>query len=1201
MGTPHFSRASSTQNMDTLADLASMQNHQPVKSTPPLNSRDSSDSHRSSGVFPYLSSSSASSNPRASFDIAMVDTPKQILRSDFSGTSLSVEAQQTLSALVGHVQQSPSAYESHKEIIKILHHGFVDHIYPSSSPNARRDPHTYDLLAELRQARENMDKLFAVGEEQWQDWLQDESILAQTAEERVAVVDKCRRAVSEEYGSVKLWTTFGDWVLHCHHWALDAAGDAASDGALDTERMIGREVFDHQVVLDTWTEAVERTQHDLRDSHLVWDKYLRVRFPHWDQKMAAGDASAALDLFHGRLGVPHAQWDQTFQAFSTFVSANFPADEYEGLMATTLRDAAAAKRQWSDRDALETALTESQRMGDQAAEYDAFSRYIEWERGEQDKSLPRKSRGKRDAAAVPPPALDMVSSLYQRAELRFPSAVAVWEAHTDYLVENSKPGLLDVLMRATKHCPWSGSLWKQYLLTSELSEASFDETEKIKHQATSTGLLDAAGIEEALIVHDAWCGYLLRRTRRNDAVEEDADVAEMGIRSSIETMQSLASKSGLTPDFDQGFRLQRKYIEYLKSQGRLDNARAQFDDAIRDYGTHYKFWLRFYEFELQKSIHMASLQQDARQGGPVHASAPFAAAILKRGLQQPELDYPEYLMEALLDHCEDHEEAEELQSAISLVRTVQKQLVVRRQREAVQAAQIADDSREAEVEPAQRTEAVPNGLHIGKRKRESEDQGEDRGRHDHNSNKRSRNDDAAEESTELRASTEEPPKRDREHASILVQNVPQNISDTKIRQYFSACGNVQSLEILHDEENSVVVEFEDAQDAEYALSRNGQELEGSILSVERHSGATLYITNYPATADESYIRHLLRAYGDIVNVRFPSLQGNKRRRFCYVEFKEPHQARAATELDGRDVEGLKIVAKISNPAARHARVERENDGRTIFVGQIPFKATQPEIEKAFSTYGAIESVKLPQDQHMKGRNKGIAFLTFATNEAATAALAMDGQDFKGRKLVVSIGHESGAMRTTLAKMLRSSKSPTPYAASASSPSAPALSGVEERRQRTIAIAGVPDTVNESRVRALAERIGPVRKVILKTNHHGALVEFENVADTGRAMIELDGHEIDPGKQISVVTEQELLQLGPERKTDKIGQTVATKSLAAGPVRRPIQPGVRKGGHLGQKTGSIFADRNKDDKVQDGDGAGTKKSNADFRAMLVKGS
>ncbi|KEF63142.1 uncharacterized protein A1O9_01118 [Exophiala aquamarina CBS 119918] len=1195
----HITRSSSTQSMDTLADLASLQN---PRSTPPvLKSRDSSDSQVSSSAAPvaHLLSGATSNptHPRTSFDIAMVETPKQALRLDYSDTSLSFESKSRLASLVAYIQETPSSYDGHKEIINILHQGFVNHIYPSSSPGARRDPRGYDLLPELRHARETFDKLFAVGEDQWLDWLQDESILAQTAEERVAVVDKCRRAVSEEYGSTSLWITYGEWVLHCYKWAQDSSGDIQGEN-VDQDRLIGREIFDWNLVLETWAEGILRTQLDLSRSHEVWDKYMNVRFGETAKKLSSSEAEVALELFQSRLRVPHCAWDQTFSSFSTFVSTNFPDHQYEDTMASTLRESAIAKKIWSDREALESALESARETGDQTAEYQAFSRYLEWERSEEERAKKnRKSKGKRDNTNRLANTLDMITPLYHRAELRFPSVLTIWEEHIEYLLSKSNNDvLLEVLARAAKHCPWSGSLWKQYLLTSELAEASFDQTESIKHKATSTGLLDAAGIEEALVVYDAWCGYLLRRTRRPESTEEDSDVAEMGIRSSIEAVHSLASTLGLSSDFDPSFRLQRKHVEYLKSQQRFDNARAQFDDSIEDYGKHYKFWLRFYEFELQKNVQMAISHSSSAERLAAVSSAPFAAGVLKQGLQYPGLDYPEPLIEALLNHCEDYEDADELQSALSLVHKVQKTLMVKRHQEALQAKEISSEMHHAASEVVHNAQEAPNGAHNAKRKREDDaDNVEDPA-------KRYKSDETTDTVNEAPAAPEEESlKRDREHSSVLVQNLPVNSTETKIRQYFSSCGTVKHLKMLQDEDNSVIVEFEDSNAANFALTRDGREFEGSELSITLNTGSTLYVTNYIAAADETYIRNLMRPYGEIVSIRFPSLKKNKRRRFCYVEFKQRSEAQAATELDNRDIDGLEIVVKISDPTRRHARTEN-GEARTLFVGHIPFKATSKDIETAFAVYGKLEQIKLPQDAKAKSRNRGIAFVTYVNPEDAKAALALDKTSFQGRNITVNVAAEGGsrANRSVNSRSMSPSTQPDPHSTPMSKDLNADVVQLEDRRLRTVAISDVPDTVNESRIRAIAEKTGPVRKVILKTNHQGAVIEFEGVADAGKASIELDGYEIAPGRHIRVTTQREMRQQKPELKEEQFVKRPTAKMPATnGPVKRPAQPGARKGGHLGQRSATIFQVTKADASPTTGEQNEVKKTNEDFRSLVNK--
>jgi squamous cell carcinoma antigen recognized by T-cells 3 len=1164
--------------MDTLADVASMQNHQPMRSTPPLNSNSSAESISS------IRRPSLTSHPRASFDIAMMETPRQLLRGDYTGTSLPLENQQRLAELVGQVQETPSTYDAHMEIIKLLHQGFVDHIYPSSNPNARRDPHSYDLLAELRQARESADKIFALGEEQWLDWLQDGSILAQSAEDRVDVVEKCRRAVEEEYGSAQLWVTYGDWVHHCYKWAQDSNA-VTSTGLPDEERLVGRELFPWANVNQVWDQAIEQTRFNMSQSHLVWNKFMSVRFPQFEEKLSQESAAQVLDLFQQRLQTPHAEWDSTFQAFSSFVSANFSNEVYEEIMATTNQAAGPVKAIWVTREQFESGIADAAETGDRYAEYQAFGSYLQWEKEQHEQSRRQRVKGKRkDQLDDVDHGAAMVAAIFQRAELRIPADVTLWEEHARYLLQKQLPGLPGLLSRATRHCPWSGSLWKQYLLTSEIADEPHQTIENIKHDATKTGMLDAGGIEEVLKVYDAWCGYLLRKTRRVGSTEEDSDVAEMGIRTSMEAVQSLASKLELPDSFDASFRLQRKYVEYLKSQGRLDNARKQFDDAITVYGAHYRFWLRFYDFELQKSLHINSLQENSRDGISLNASTPFAVAILKQGLERKDLDYPEYLIEALLNHCEDYEDAEELQAALFIVGQVQAQVATRRQQEAAEQATEAATNLTAKAVAEERAEKVATKLHIGKRKREDDEEIDDA--------KRSRVDQSTQSTVEQPSTTDEP-KRDREHASILVQHVPDDVSETRVRQYFTTCGTVKSIRMLSDEDHSFVVEFENTDEARYALSKDSQTFDEAIISVVLNTESTLYVTNYPAAADDGYIRKLFSPYGEIISIRFPSLQGNKRRRFCYVEFKASEQAQAALELDGQEQEGLPLLVKVSNPSVKKQRDEQKTDGRTIFVGQLPFKATEDQVKAAFSTYGDIESMKMPHDPNTKSRNKGIAFLVFSSSDAANAALKMNGQEFQGRKIKVNLTQSQGSRRGRASHSERSKSPSVSVNGDATSPSAGvSVSDLEDRRQRTIALSGVPDTVNEARIRAIAEGVGPLRKVILKTNHQGALIEFDTVADAGKAAIELDGYEITPARQVQVTSQKRMLSQQAEKKEERIGKPGSLLTGGA-PPKRPAQQVGRRGGHLGQRSAAIFRQTN-------GETAeGTKKTNDDFRAMLGK--
>ena len=72
----------------------------------------------------------------------------------------------------------------------------------------------------------------------------------------------------------------------------------------------------------------------------------------------------------------------------------------------------------------------------------------------------------------------------------------------------------------------------------------------------------------------------------------------------------------------------------------------------------------------------------------------------------------------------------------------------------------------------------------------------------------------------------------------------------------------------------------------------------------------------------------------------------------------------------------------------------------IYVGNLPFSATQEEIEQLFASYGEVISVALPSDRET-GRPRGFGFVEMEDAAAAEAIRALDGTAFGGRNLRVN--------------------------------------------------------------------------------------------------------------------------------------------------------------------------------------------------------
>jgi len=73
----------------------------------------------------------------------------------------------------------------------------------------------------------------------------------------------------------------------------------------------------------------------------------------------------------------------------------------------------------------------------------------------------------------------------------------------------------------------------------------------------------------------------------------------------------------------------------------------------------------------------------------------------------------------------------------------------------------------------------------------------------------------------------------------------------------------------------------------------------------------------------------------------------------------------------------------------------------LFVGNLPYEATEEEIRGYFSTAGEVLSVFLPVDRET-GRKRGFAFVEFGDGEQAQEAIRLfNNQPFKGRPLAVN--------------------------------------------------------------------------------------------------------------------------------------------------------------------------------------------------------
>lgn len=75
--------------------------------------------------------------------------------------------------------------------------------------------------------------------------------------------------------------------------------------------------------------------------------------------------------------------------------------------------------------------------------------------------------------------------------------------------------------------------------------------------------------------------------------------------------------------------------------------------------------------------------------------------------------------------------------------------------------------------------------------------------------------------------------------------------------------------------------------------------------------------------------------------------------------------------------------------------------KSLFVGNLPFQTSEPELEELFGQVGTVDTVTVMRDR-MTGRPRGFAFVSMASDEEADKAIQqLDGSNLGGRTIAVN--------------------------------------------------------------------------------------------------------------------------------------------------------------------------------------------------------
>jgi nucleolin len=179
----------------------------------------------------------------------------------------------------------------------------------------------------------------------------------------------------------------------------------------------------------------------------------------------------------------------------------------------------------------------------------------------------------------------------------------------------------------------------------------------------------------------------------------------------------------------------------------------------------------------------------------------------------------------------------------------------------------------------------------------------------------------------------------------------------------------------------------------------------------------LFVGGLADSATEEELRSVFEGAGFVVeHLALPrDRESGRLRGFAFITLtNEAEASRARSELQGADCSGrpLSIREFSQEPPKRgpgNERVGPRQPEPTVFLGKLPFDATQEEIQELFASEGVGPVIRVSLPLGPDGRPRGFGFATLADQEQVDLAVSrVNGASLKGRQIVVSPAQPRGA-------------------------------------------------------------------------------------------------------------------------------------------------------------------------------------------------
>ncbi|KAI0820419.1 RNA-binding protein Prp24 [Trametes gibbosa] len=899
------------------------------------------------------------------------------------------------------------------------------------------------------------------------------------------------------------------------------------------------ELFTPDWMHEALSKVVSQGLGHLTKSHLLWDiqrdwELERLQYSSDEEKDNLSNIVETMLL--ERLQQPHSNYEETFQVYSSFTTNYKAHDQYEPLLVKASKLRGRSVKGYQLREPLETSLERS------GFSLDGYAYYLSAERR-------RKS-----------PDIFVLKPLYERAiseaeKRRFdgePGAEealrSFWTGYVDFLrtqdVEDEQ--LLLIFQRGVRSVPASGELLARYMRFLEralqLEEASA-QIGAVYDKAQSIAPLQS-DIEQLVPTVLARAGF---EKRLIEAGKSGYGALLQIVLDGISQVRK-ASKTG-----DVRLRLEKHLSGVcLDVEDLYANAVVLWEDTAKHYKNSYLAWTSYTEVLTRQHMY-----DDARK--------------VFQDIAAKNIDWPEAIWEAWISFEQLHGTVANIENALDRIERAQFQVNARRAQE-TERAQVAAAQLIAETQASAAPVATTSIPLQPVPAREPAAMDVDLAVISDSNSKRKADDDIAESSKKARI--EEPPaklKRDRENCTVFIAEITAGVEEDELRALFKDCGVIREVKTTQLPNSLVAtIEFMERDSIPAALTKDKKRICGKEIAVHLAWRSTLYVTNFPEDADDTFIRTLFGKYGEIFDVRWPSKKFKSTRRFCYVQYTSPASAEHALEMNGTDMlEGRKLSVYISNPERRKERTDSDANEREVYVAGLSKLVTKDDLETLFKTYGTVKDVRMITDD--KGRFKGFAFVEFASEQEARAALSANNHELKKRHMAVTLSDS---------RVRPKNKAPG-YR--------------EEIRNRSVRVRNLPPGTQDGLLQQALEKHAKIKRVEVFTNIAEAEVELETPAEAGKLLLRPDSIEFN-GNKLQIVAEN---TTGPPTS-----RPIAPPSATSGffiPRNAVSRPRAGLGSkQRGARAAQLLSTSGASGSANPANNGGGGKGQDDFRKMLLGG-